>query len=95
MENVAKTKRTRMISFIDKIKQEQQIQELTEGTKEISAKTKMEKIIENETNLEEAISALQILGYNKKEIEKALEKVEKAGLTTEEIIKKGLVELSK
>lgn len=84
-----------ILELKDKIKQEQQIQELTEGTKEISAKTKMEKIIENETNVEEAISALQILGYNKKEIEKALGKVEKSGLSTEEIIKKGLIELSK
>ena len=84
-----------ILELKDKIKQEQQIQELTENAQENSAKTKMEKIIENETIVEEAISALQILGYNKKEIEKALDKIDKSALSTEEIIKKGLVELSK
>ena len=84
-----------ILELKDKIKQEQQIQELTEKTKEISAKTRIEKIIENETSIEEAISALQILGYNKKEIEKALDKIDKSELSTEEIIKKGLMELSK
>lgn len=40
--------------------------------------------------MSEAIAALQVLGYNKKEIEKALEKLEKEQLSTEELIKKGL-----
>ncbi|MBQ3414081.1 MAG: Holliday junction branch migration protein RuvA [Clostridia bacterium] len=84
-----------ILELKDKIKQEQQIQELTENTKQVSAKTKIEKIIENEAIVGEAISALQILGYNKKEIEKALDKIEKTELSTEEIIKKGLMELSK
>ena len=84
-----------ILELKDKIKQEQQIQELTEGSKESSAKIKMEKLIENETIVAEAISALQILGYNKKEIEKALDKMDKTGLSTEDIIKKGLIELSK
>ena len=38
----------------------------------------------------EAITALQVLGYTRKEIEKALEKIETKGLTVEEIIKKAL-----
>lgn len=42
----------------------------------------------------EAISALQVLGYSKKEIEKALEKVD-SNLTIEEIIKIGLKNLSR
>ena len=46
-------------------------------------------------NVEEAISALQVLGYNKKEIEKVFEKIEKDGLSIEDMIKKGLVLLSK
>ena len=41
------------------------------------------------------MSALQVLGYNKKEIEKVFEKIEKDNLTVEELIKHGLKELSK
>lgn len=43
---------------------------------------------------DEAISALQVLGYNKKEIQKALEKVDKSNLSVEELIRKGLTFLS-
>ncbi|MGN1297922.1 MAG: hypothetical protein ACI4VH_05860 [Clostridia bacterium] len=40
--------------------------------------------------MEEAMQALQVLGYNKKEIEKAFKKMDVKGMTTEELIKKGL-----
>lgn len=53
-----------------------------------------QKVKENEKVLE-AISALQVLGYTRKEIEKALEKVDKETLSVEEIIKKGLLNLSR
>lgn len=43
----------------------------------------------------EAISALQVLGYTRKEIEKAFENFEKADLSVEDMIKKGLLYLSK
>lgn len=43
----------------------------------------------------EAMSALQVLGYTRKEIEKAFEKFEKAELSVEDIIKKGLLFLAK
>ena len=43
----------------------------------------------------EAISALQVLGYTRKEIEKAFEKFDKTDLTVEDIIKKGLFFLGK
>lgn len=46
--------------------------------------------IVNDGKIEEAISALQVLGYNKKEIEKAFVKIDKKGLSTEDLIKKGL-----
>ena len=46
-------------------------------------------------NVEEAISALQVLGYNKREIEKALEKEELKELSVEDIIRKGLALLSR
>lgn len=49
----------------------------------------------NNDNVEEAMSALQVLGYNKKEIEKAFEKIDSSNLNIEELIKKGLAVLSK
>lgn len=53
-----------------------------------------EKITFNE-NVEEAISALQVLGYNKRDIEKAFEKQNFGGLAVEDIIRKGLALLSR
>lgn len=46
--------------------------------------------IEDDNKQAEAISALQVLGYNRKEIEKALEKIDKDKLSLEDIIRKGL-----
>lgn len=43
----------------------------------------------------EAMSALQVLGYTRKEIDKAFEKFDKAELSVEDIIKKGLLFLAK
>lgn len=51
--------------------------------------------VQLDDNIQEAISALQVLGYNKKEIEKAFEKVELKGLSVEDIIRKGLAILSR
>jgi len=48
----------------------------------------------NENTLE-AISALSVLGYNKKEIEKALEKENLSGLSVEDVIRRGLANLSR
>ena len=45
--------------------------------------------------VKEAISALQVLGYNRKEIEKAFEKLPTIEMSTEELIRKGLVALGK
>jgi len=45
--------------------------------------------------ISEAMSALQVLGYTRKEIEKAFEKFDKAELSVEDIIKKGLMFLAK
>ena len=49
---------------------------------------------QNNENEEEAIAALQILGYTKKEIEKAFEKLANKNVSVEELIKKGLTILS-
>lgn len=54
--------------------------------------TKKEKVGQN---ISEAIAALQVLGYGRKEIEKAFEKFDTINLSLEDIIKKGLLYLSK
>ena len=46
--------------------------------------------IEKDNKLEDAVSALQVLGYNRKEIEKVFEKVEISEFSVEDLIKKGL-----
>jgi len=51
-----------------------------------------EAIYEDEKDTE-AITALQVLGYTRKEIEKALEKIEIQNLSVEEIIRKALAVL--
>lgn len=77
-----KTAQRIILELKDKLK----TQQLSEGEE-----TKEEKNNESE---EEAISALQILGYNKKEIEKAFEKIANKNVSVEELIKKGLTILS-
>jgi len=52
-------------------------------------------VIQTDGNVAEAISALQVLGYNKKEIEKAFEKENLKSLSVEDIIRKGLAILSR
>ena len=89
----AKSAQRIILELKDKIKKEQQIQELTAATKGI--KTKVEVAIENSQKIDEAIAALQVLGYNKKEVEKAIEKLDKEGLSTEDLIRKGLAILGK
>lgn len=57
-----------------------------------------EMLMQKEADVEkvsEAMSALQVLGYTRKEIEKAFENFEKADLSVEDIIKKGLLYLAK
>lgn len=77
------------------------ILELKDKLKTESAIVKEEMKIENIVNIEsnstidEAMAALQVLGYQKKEIENAFSKMELQSLNVEEIIKKALVILSK
>lgn len=90
----AKSAQRIILELKDKIKKEQQIQELTRAIK-TTAKTKLEITIENNEKIDEAIAALQVLGYNKKEIEKAFAKIECGELSTEDLIRKGLSILGK
>ncbi len=73
--------------------------ELKDKLKTVEAKetenTKVKQAIEEDDKLTEAVSALQVLGYNRKEIEKALEKIDKDNLSLEDIIRKGLTILGR
>ena len=77
------------------------IRELKDKLKAVedTKKEELEEILYKNSSdgekVSEAISALQVLGYSKKEIDKAFEKFEKAELSVEEIIKKGLLYLAK
>lgn len=51
---------------------------------------KIKEAIQEDNKCKEAIQALQVLGYNRKEIEKVLEKIDKDSLTLEDIIRKSL-----
>ena len=54
-----------------------------------------QKSTENEEELDEAISALQVLGYNRRDIEKVFDKIDLNNLSLEEMIKHGLKYLSR
>lgn len=85
----AKTAARIVLELKDKLKK----QELE--TKENTQKDELKKaIIENE-NISEAISALQVLGYNKREIEKVFEKMSLDDASVEDMIRKGLSLLGK
>lgn len=81
-----KTAARMILELKDKMKVELDGQELTNET---------EKNANYSENIEEAISALQVLGYNKRDIEKAFEKEELTGLSVEDVIRKGLALLSR
>ena len=88
----AKTAQRIVLELKDKLKKERQIEELSiVSSKSIDIK----KAIEKDSKVEEAFTALQVLGYNSKEIEKAMEKINTEDLSLEEIIKAGLKELTK
>ena len=78
-----------ILELQDKLKKESTELMIQAGKEEI------EKEIKHSQNIEEAIQALQILGYNKREIEKAFEKLANTDVSVEELIKKGLSILSK
>lgn len=81
----AKTAQRIILELKDKLKNE----EITEASDEQVA-----NFVPNSTEADEAISALQILGYAKRDIEKVLSELDLSGKTTQEIIKLGLKYLS-
>lgn len=73
-----------ILELKDKLKAEQ----------EIATEEESQTLIEISENIDESISALQILGYNRKDIEKVLEKFDYKSMSTEDIIRNGLKYLS-
>jgi len=62
----------------------------TEKAVNTNENSEIAQSIEKDNKLEDAVSALQVLGYNRKEIEKVFEKVEISESSVEDLIKKGL-----
>ncbi len=75
-----------ILELKDKVKKEEQIAQ--------TQNVEIQHAMLNDNKVSEAISALQVLGYNKKDIEKALSTMDKSDMTVEEIIKKGLAILA-
>lgn len=75
-----KTAQRIILELKDKIK----TQEATEQENEIKQKTEVSD------SAKDAIEALQVLGYTRREVEEAISKIGESNLTTEEIIKQGL-----
>lgn len=82
----AKTAARIVLELKDKLKN----QDLVDKKKDV-----IKNNTDNEEKLDEAISALQVLGYNRKDIEKVFEKIDVSELKLEEIIKLGLKHLSR
>ena len=72
------------------------ILELKDKLKDIEAEQPAEETrIDNSENIQEAISGLMVLGYSRKDIEKAFEHLDIDKLSVEDLIKKGLLLLTK
>lgn len=80
-----------ILELKDKIKVQQEADAIkNQIEKEEKTKTKMQKIIENQGKVKEAVEALQVLGYYKRDIEKIFEKINISEMSTEDLIKNGL-----
>lgn len=85
-----KTAQRAILELKDKLKKEQEIS-IAEG----EDASNIEQVIKEDEKVSEAISALQVLGYSKREIVEALQTIEVTSLSVEDIIKKGLANLAK
>lgn len=74
-----------ILELKDKLKEEQLEEKLKDSSKRLK---------DNNENINEAISGLMVLGYSKKDIEKAFEHLDIDNLSIEDLIKKGLILLS-
>ena len=74
-----------ILELKDKLKEEQLEEKLKDSSKRLK---------DNSENINESISGLMVLGYSKKDIEKAFEHLDIDNLSIEDLIKKGLILLS-
>ena len=81
-----------VLELKDKLKKEQQM--VTLENISIEQKTKVQEVIIKDNKAEEAISALQVLGYLRKDIINTLERIDFKELSLEELIRKLLKILS-
>lgn len=77
-----------ILELKDKLKTEEAINK-NEDSVEIKT------AIQEDDKVSEAISALQVLGYSRKEIDTAMEKIDTSELSVEDIIRKGLNNLAR
>lgn len=82
----AKSAQRMILELKDKMKKEKSVTQ--------TKNTKVKEAVVDSNKVEEAITALQVLGYNKKDIEKAFMKLDKKDLSTEDLIRKGLTILA-
>lgn len=80
-----------VLELKDKIKTEEAIAK----TNTSDTLHKLQTAIVEDEKVSEAMSALQVLGYSKKEIEQAMEKLDTTELSVEDIIRKGLNNLAR
>lgn len=85
-----KTAQRTILELKDKLKKEQEIAVSTE-----EEESSFQEAILEDKKVSEAVSALQVLGYSRKEIVGALEKIDMKSLSVEDIIRKGLGNLAK
>ena len=81
-----KTAARMILELKDKMKIELEEQKLEE---------EVEENIGEDENVSEAVSALQVLGYNRKEIEKVFKKLDLKNMSVEDMIRKGLALLAR
>ena len=85
-----------ILELKDKIKKEQEVEAVREQIdKKQKEENKLNEVVQIKGKLSEVTAALQVLGYNKKEIERVLQKLDYKELSTEELIRKGLSLLSR
>ena len=79
----AKSAQRIVLELKDKLKKDENINKVED--------IKVKQAEKDDNTIQDAINALQVLGYNRKEIEKAIEKLDTQNMSVEDIIKKGLV----
>ncbi len=84
-----KTAQRTILELKDKLKKEEEITVAECGEEGIAQNVMLE-----DEKVQEAISALQVLGYSKKEITEGLQKIDMTSLTVEDIIRQGLKQLA-